>query len=265
MYTGSGKPVIGIPLWIQEDHLPDYPDKPVKRVLVNHAYVDAIDKNGGIPLLLSPMARGSIDEQLSLCSGLLLPGGFDVDPRMYLEERLPECADLRGDIDEEWYIILSAAIRRSLPVFGICRGMQYMNIYFGGSMYQDIHYQEKALGRDALKHAQKGSRTVTTHVVEVKKDSLLAQCLGTWGEVAVNSMHHQSIKTLGNGFSVCAQAEDGTIEAIENREKMLLGVQWHPEELTETSPMMNGFFRALLAMCRNNAEAVKPGEAAGYI
>ena len=116
------RPMIGIPLWVQRDAVP--------RVVVNHAYVRAIDANGGIPILLSPMAVESLPAQLSLIDALLLPGGFDVNPSLYLEEKLPECDQLREDIDNEWYSILSEAVKRRLPILGICRGMQYLNIYF---------------------------------------------------------------------------------------------------------------------------------------
>ena len=232
------RPMIGIPLWVQRDAVP--------RVVVNHAYVRAIDANGGIPILLSPMAVESLPAQLSLIDALLLPGGFDVNPSLYLEEKLPECDQLREDIDNEWYSILSEAVKRRLPILGICRGMQYLNIYFGGSLYQDMQYQVKDTEKQVLSHSQTGARQEATHSVTVAEGSLLAKWLGKAGEHSVNSLHHQAVKHLGNHLEVAATASDGTVEAIENKERLILGVQWHPEELCEKHASMCTLFRSFI-------------------
>ncbi len=241
------KPMIGIPLWVQRDAVP--------RVVVNHAYVRAVDQNGGIPLLLSPMAARSLPAQLSLMDALLLPGGFDVNPSLYLEQKLPECEQLREDIDNEWYSILSEAVKRRLPILGICRGMQYLNIYFGGSLYQDMQYQEKNTEQHVLTHTQKCARKEASHKIRVLEGSLLASWLLSAGEHSVNSLHHQAVKQPGNHLEVSALASDGTVEAIENKERLILGVQWHPEELCEEHASMKALFQSFIGAASEQKEA----------
>jgi len=130
-----------------------------------------------------------------------------------------------------------------LPLFGICRGIQIMNVAAGGALYQDIASQIDT----PIKHTLIGApRTAMAHSVQIVAGSRLASIIDR-PEVEVNSLHHQAVKTLGGPFRVTAQAPDGVIEAIEGREDgFCLAVQWHPEELADQMPAMANLFRSFI-------------------
>jgi putative glutamine amidotransferase len=129
---------------------------------------------------------------------------------------------------------VSCALRRGMPVFGICRGLQVLNVHFGGTLYQDIMTDREG---DHVAHEQAGSWYDRTHDATVAPDSLLHRIVGT-DRLRINSFHHQAVKHLGSDLRVVARAADGLVEAIEHREyPWLLGVQWHPERNEATTPL----------------------------
>lgn len=166
--------------------------------------------------------------------GILFAGGEDVDPAFYGESKKHENVHVNRARDEFEFALLDRARRRHMPVLGICRGAQMVNVKFGGTLYQDIRSDRPPSSEDGatVEHKQPGDRADLTHSVTVTDpDSRLARVIE--GSFPVNSLHHQGIKRLGRGLKVCAHAEDGLVEAIEAADgnAYLLAVQWHPEEL----------------------------------
>ena len=138
--------------------------------------------------------------------------------------------------------LIRGAVDRGMPVFGICRGIQLLNVCFGGTLYQDLPAQYPGV----LGHAQDMAiRGQLTHRVTLEPDSLLEKLLG--GEpLSVNSYHHQAVRTPAPGFTVTARAADGVIEGVEDPERNLYAVQWHPEDLVESHPRFRPLFRHLV-------------------
>lgn len=239
------KPVIGIAgLARQSD---GGPFLAAERVFTGSINVRAILKNGGLPLLL-PAASLAEDARavMACCDGLLLPGGEDLTPWYYGEEPLPCIGVFRPEIDAAWMAAVRAAAAQGKPILGICKGHQTINVAFGGSLFQDMSLQERALGRPVLQHMQKYDRTYLTHHVQIDPDTHLAAMLGA-GRIGTNSMHHQAVNRVAEGFRVTARADDGTVEAIENGDGSIIGVQWHPEDLVDSAPRMNALFAGLIA------------------
>lgn len=190
-------------------------------------YIRAIEEFGGIPVTLYPGV--SRDAYLEI-DGLLLTGGPDIDPVHYNETE-HETADVNRDRDKLELRVFEWAMEKEIPVFGVCRGIQVMNVVIGGSLYQDIPSQFT----DHLTHKIIENTDDAWHNIKIQPDSLLKQI--TCQNVAkVNSRHHQALKVIGDGFVVTAQSEDGIIEAIEDKsKKFMLGVQYHPERMCKTA------------------------------
>ena len=196
------------------------------RVALYANYLDALQRVGLTPVLVTP-AHGSrdIDALLSICSGLVLAGGEDIDPSRYGEEPIPQLGPINPPRDVAEFRTLEAALERDLPVLGICRGHQLLNVFFGGSLYQDIGV---ATGEGHL-HLQTTPWGSHHHDVTVERDSRLGRAIGR-ERMEINSYHHQAIRELAPTLEVTARADDGLIEAVESKEhRWLVGVQWHPE------------------------------------
>jgi len=196
---------------------------------ISQAYSDAVIQAGGTPVLI-PLTNHTevLDRILAHIDGLILSGGGDIHASFFNEELHPavESCDLERDRYDLYLCRRAAALQ--MPVLGICRGHQVMNVAFGGSLIQDI----PSCVATTLQHSQTEERDVATHTVRIAPESRLSQLLPST-TMAVNSFHHQALKTLADDFSVAATADDGVVEAIESKEgKALLGVQWHPENLT---------------------------------
>ena len=181
--------------------------------------------------------------------GLLLPGGVDVDPALYGEARHPELGKVNDALDEAELVLTRWALEDDLPLLGICRGIQVLNVAAGGSLYQDVPAQIPG----ALQHrfsSSKYPRDHRGHAVRIRPDSRLAQVFGAV-DLAVNSRHHQAVKDVAPGFVVTAQAPDGVIEGLEKPEaRFAVGVQWHPESLAASDPQMLALFQALVQAAR---------------
>ncbi len=215
---------------------------PVQTDYVNRAYCAAVEKGGGIPLLV-PVPSTIEDglEALSLCQGILLPGGIDVDPRFYGEDPLPVIGVLDAEVDRFWIAAVKFAVEKKIPVLGICRGLQLANVALGGSLYQDIAQKNK----DHFLHTQRQNRDYLMHQVLIQKESRLASILGT-ESIYTNTMHHQCAKEPGQGLTVTAWTRDQIPEAMESDDGQILLVQWHPEELLESEPRMVALFSDLV-------------------
>lgn len=215
---------------------------PVMRDFTNAAYCAAVQRGGGIPLLI-PATTGidDVDRLLACCQGLLLPGGIDVDPRLYREDPLPVLGDVDLQTDRLWIAACTKALELGLPVLGICRGLQLANVALGGSLHQDLSLANP----HHLLHAQKQGRDYPMHRIEIDAESRLAQILGTTS-LFTNTLHHQCVKDAGRGLTVVARTSDGIPEALESLDGRIILVQWHPEELLDSEPRMLGLFADLV-------------------
>jgi putative glutamine amidotransferase len=197
-------------------------------------YLRAIERAGGLPVVLPPVDLDAVEELLDRLDGICLSGGPDLDPVNYgARERHAELGETEPTIDAFELALARAAEARGLPVLGVCRGAQALNVARGGTLHQHIDG-----------HRQSELATVPTQQLAVEPRSRLASLTGA--QVAVNSFHHQAVDVLGAGLRVVARAADGTVEAIEDRTRTLvLGVQWHAETLIEL-PEHAALFTALV-------------------
>ena len=206
--------------------------KPLVSIYAN--YLDVLTRVGLTPVLLTPPhTPEQLEALLSHCSGLLISGGEDIDPSFYGEEPVPELEPVSRPRDEMEFRALELALQRSLPVLGICRGHQLLNVHFGGSLYQDLATQRP----DVLHHDQSAPWGHHHHAVECTDGSRLHEILGECSPLEINSFHHQAIKELAPSVRCTAMAEDGLIEGIEHTEHdWVVGVQWHPERHEADAP-----------------------------
>lgn len=174
------------------------------------------------------------------CDGLLLPGGGDMDPKFYGQERIPACGEPNLLRDAAEPLLLRAFLAADKSVLGICRGIQVMNAVLGGDLYQDIK---------PFEHLPHNDHWAKVHTVTVRRGTLLSRILGQ-DTVLVNSQHHQAVDRVAPGFTLAALSEDGIVEAIEKPDAgFCLGVQWHPEWLSDADPAMQGLFDAFVNAC----------------
>lgn len=181
--------------------------------------------------------------------GVLFAGGEDVDPKLYGEQTKYSSVHVSRARDEFELALLDRALEPGLPILGICRGTQIINVKFGGTLIQDL----KSDAGVALEHKQAGSRGETTHAVTLTEpESHLGEAFQ--GSCSVNSLHHQAIKRVGRGLKVTAYSEDGLVEAVEAAAEypFLLAVQWHPEEMVDR-PEQRNIFKQFVARCRDAA------------
>lgn len=174
------------------------------------------------------------------CDGLLLPGGGDMDPKFYGQARIPACGEPNLLRDAAEPLLLRAFLAADKPVLGICRGIQVMNAVLGGDLYQDIK---------PFEHLPHNDHWAKVHTVTVRRGTLLSRILGQ-DTVLVNSQHHQAVDRVAPGFTLAALSEDGIVEAIEKPDAgFCLGVQWHPEWLSDADPAMQSLFDAFVNAC----------------
>ncbi|MDQ0029943.1 gamma-glutamyl-gamma-aminobutyrate hydrolase family protein [Arthrobacter bambusae] len=166
-----------------------------------------------------------LDFDTASVDGIVLPGGGDVDPARYGGTDVDSVYDLNAEQDALDFGCAERAVDSGLPLLGICRGAQVLNVVRGGTLYEDLAPSDVEHRKLASPH---DTDTWAWHQVEVKADSLLAECSGSTSFI-VSSGHHQGIRRLGEGLDAVATANDGLVEAIEDRGRRLLGVQWHPE------------------------------------
>jgi putative glutamine amidotransferase len=216
------------------------------RAWLNNAYFRAVQQAGGIPILLPPHLDGSaLDVLWARLDGILLTGGGDIEPARFGEERHSTVADVSEVRDRLEIEVTERAMHDRRPLLAICRGIQVLNVALGGSLHQDIAIDTGS----TIAHVQTAPRDQASHPVKVMGEGTrLGATLGA-PEIEVNSMHHQAIKRLGRGLREVAWAPDGIIEGIEieDTSALVLGVQWHPEELVAHDPAARNLFRTLVA------------------
>lgn len=185
-------------------------------------YADAVVRAGGLPLLLPPVGPALAEEAVDALDGLILTGGADVAPERYGAQRSPHTGATQSHRDEWEFALAEAALQCELPLLGICRGMQVLNVVLGGTLVQHLP--------DVVGHSDHGAiqGEFARHGVRFAPQSRLGQLLGSRIEVATH--HHQAVCDPGRGLQPTGWADDGTIEALELAgSSWVLGVQWHPE------------------------------------
>ena len=233
------KPVIGLCTSYEKTERED-------RIFINHAYLETVRHFGGIPLVIP--AEAQEDEQaflLSQCQGLVMTGGDDIDPALYGETVLNDTVFPAPERDLREPRLCAMAMERQMPILGICRGLQIINVYFGGTLYQDIPTQLE---------------TTITHQMERSFDGVAHDCVLVPGSplhslagcdcIGVNSFHHQAIKDLAPGLAVMGKAPDGIVEAVWRPDyRFLWAVQWHPETLWPMEATSQKIWEAFIAAC----------------
>ncbi len=191
------------------------------------AYYTSVLKAGGVPLVIPPTGNDEIIAHiLGFLDGIVLTGGADLNPLLIGEEPIPQLRGINAERDSHELLVTRMAADLHIPILGICRGIQVIGAAFGGLLYQDIYTQHHGT---TCKHDQNADRWVATHTVELLSGSQLYNLFQTT-RLAVNSFHHQAVKTPPQGFMVSATAPDGIIEAMESvNDHQILAVQWHPE------------------------------------
>lgn len=196
------------------------------RIFVNKEYIDAITKADGIAVLLVDNDPEAISEVLKTVSGVLITGGIDIDPQRYGQSKEAKTVLFDSWQDDLDMSTLKIAAECGLPILGICRGLQSINVYHGGTLIQDIPSRYEAIPEDRHFHS---ANTAGYHEIEIAPTSRLAQLLGP--KTTVNSYHHQALDHLPAALSVTALSDDGIIEAVEGDN--ILAVQWHPERMSD--------------------------------
>lgn len=198
---------------------------------------------GGLPVMLPVGDPDQAKLYAQMLDGLILSGGSDISPSLYQQDPQPQLGRTRPDRDAFELALLEAMTALKKPVLGICRGMQLINVAYGGTLHQHL----PSCGKAYIQHVQKTDMHFPSHRVQCLADSYLNDLVGT-ASLPVNSLHHQGIDRLGEGLLASSTASDGLIESIEkiDSESSLLAVQWHPEEMYQVDAKQLAIFQDLI-------------------
>lgn len=209
-------------------------------------YMEGIAHAGGLPIMLPLTSNTDIIEQLvQMCDGFLMTGGQDVSPSIYNAPKTALCGECSAERDHMETVLLEKALAADKPVLGICRGIQLLNAFLGGTLYQDIPTEYPS----ELKHHQAPPYDVPSHEINILSETPLYQIFGK-DRIAVNSYHHQAIKDLSPQLKVMALATDGLAEAVYMPNKLFVwALQWHPEFSYRTDENSRRIFEAFVQSC----------------
>lgn len=213
-----------------------------QRAYTNDDYIQAISRAGGVPVVLPIVdSKEEILAQVELLDGLVMMGGHDVDPELYSEEPTAKLGFIYPRRDRFDLELINAARDRKIPMLGICRGHQIINVAFGGTLYQDLSEIKDC----KLAHVQKTFCFEPIHKINVEENTNLFNLIGK--EMRVNSFHHLAIKDVAEGFVVSAKSNDNVIEAIEyTKDQYVMGVQFHPEMMSSRCAQAQNIFDGLV-------------------
>lgn len=220
-------------------------------------YADAVTKAGGEPVFLPQMKTESeAKEALSKISALVMTGGEDIDPKLYHEKPSAKLETVNIPRDTSDSLLLKAAFAADMPTLCTCRGMQFLNVACGGTLYQDIPSMHQS-GVQVIHRDPKG-QVFVKHQISVDADNPIADAFGGKGEYTVNSWHHQAVKTLGKNLKAVAKAPDGIVEGIvKENNTYIIGVQFHPEAMiAEGNNSFLKFYENLVDQGKKKAASV---------
>jgi putative glutamine amidotransferase len=224
-------------------------EPPRTELALGERYLEAVRSAGGMPVILAPVSSESIETLIARLDAVVLSGGPDLHPSAYGVLPHPELGPTEPELDRFELELARAAVARGLPVLGICRGMQVLNVALGGSLHQHLPDLE-----GQVNHRQDRTSGDPSHRVTLARDSRLTKVIGR-RYVEVNSFHHQALHALGRGLAVAGRAPDGVVEAVEvPGRRFTFGVQWHAECLAER-PEHLALFRGLVRAARGHEVA----------
>jgi putative glutamine amidotransferase len=204
-----------------------YGDLQQPELALGVVYARAVEQAGGIPVVLAPLEEAGVAPLVEQLAGICVSGGPDIDPAAYGADRHPKLGPVEPELDAFELAVVRRADALGIPVLGICRGSQVLNVARGGTLHQ--HVPDVADG--SVAHRQTASGRETSHDVRIERGSRLAEIVGP-EDLDVNAFHHQAVDRPGRGLRPVAWADDGIVEAIEgDGEALYLGVQWHVETL----------------------------------
>ncbi|UTC76897.1 gamma-glutamyl-gamma-aminobutyrate hydrolase family protein [Treponema sp. OMZ 799] len=217
-----------------------------ERMYTNTDYVNAVLAAGGVPLML-PIINDeeAVRQQIENLSGIIIMGGYDVEPHFFNEEPLSCLGEILPKRDIYELKLIKAAKALKKPILGICRGMQILNVAFDGSLYQDLSLIKRDI---QIQHVQKARPQERTHSIKTEANSIMQKVFGK--EDMVNSFHHMAVKELAKDFKVTAHAPDGIVEAIEyTGDGFMMGVQFHPEMTAAVHKPSLDLFKEFINHC----------------
>jgi putative glutamine amidotransferase len=225
--TSKDKPVIGVTpkvSWAQSRQMHEYTP--------GYQYVNAVTAAGAVPFVLPPLVEQVVD-QVKHLDAIVFTGGGDIDPYLYGEDDEHKSVYGINELRDHYeFALLNEAVRQNIPILGICRGLQLINVGFGGTLYQDIvslRPNSDKIGHNGGGNLVKGNYASNPyHHVRVKTDSLIADVYQML-TFRANSYHHQAVRNLGEGLVVGARAGDGVVEALYHKDRPILATQFHPE------------------------------------
>ena len=217
---------------------------------IRYGYCEGINKSGGLAMLLPVTGDDELlHDIVERCDGILISGGPDIDAKFYGENNMPYNGEISPHRDYLEVYIAKKAIELNKPLYGICRGIQVMNVALGGTLYQDIYTQIDDC--KLVKHAQDAPKWYPTHDISIEKGSRVWKSFMK-DRIRVNSFHHQAVRDVAPGFRVTSRAPDGIVESIELEGHIFaVGVQWHPELMWNEYPEFLGLFMDFIDSCKN--------------
>ena len=245
------RPKIGITMRLEHE---------TRRFYLGRDYAEAIEAAGGTPVHIALIPKEEfIGDLAAMLDGILLPGSAsDVDPAYWNEDPHPRLGRVIPEKDQTDLMVLAEAERRAIPVFGICFGMQSLNVARGGSLIQDIASDVK----EPVQHEQGIPRDRNSHSIKISPGSIIERALGVGSlTTKVNSHHHQAIRNVGKNLRPIAWANDGVIEGVEDTrdERFAVGVQWHPELSWSSDALSGNLFRLFIDECSRRRTAAGQG------
>ena len=221
--------------------------------MVSQNYVNGVIEGGGLPIV-TPQIRDEskidslLEELVELADGIVLTGGYDIDPENYNKYAYKKVKFLDSLRDKQELKLIDYALKKGKSVLGICRGFQLMNVYFGGTLYQDI---EEDVATDYLHFGGKFPKYKKIHPIKIDKDSILFDIFNN-EDLDVNSFHHQAVDKLGQGLKKTAYSPDGIMEGFESTEyDNVWAVQWHPEIMFKYYPEQLKIFKEFIKKSKN--------------
>ncbi|WP_091465758.1 gamma-glutamyl-gamma-aminobutyrate hydrolase family protein [Paenarthrobacter nitroguajacolicus] len=254
------RPRIGVPVRLSSS---DAPDARVGEANQLFTYiVDLLREAGAVPVLLTPVSAdsaGRLATEMQTLDGVLLPGGGDISPRLYGQDPDDSLYDVNPEQDHLDMDVARATIDAGLPLLGVCRGHQLLNVLYGGTLIQDM--APSAVNHNGLDPHDPGASEWAWHDVLLTAGSKTAGLYGSpdGSTIKIASGHHQAVSRVGEGLQVTAVADDGTVEALEDPSRWVVSVQWHPEasQLPDAERLLP--FRNFVDVCRNPTHGPSAG------